>query len=284
MQNPASLSDFLEVRRIYVDSADRSKGTTSDYEFLLPRAIANVVSIELTGFAIPDSMSPSFLTGVNDAVDFSVTRGALTKLFTFRWPSITFYYGSATQDYVTAFEELLEKTMFSDPDFGGAAASPVVWTCVYTENQNTRLYCSDDFSLLFGSGPNREQAANIQLGFARIDYHSTNQDLTSPDPVLLEPLKQVQIFVDEIPEYSPLAVIYTSNELYYQTKNEVSFRSRFLDEGPLRLLSKLTIHVRVDGKAIETGLKNEHSLSFTVYCIGHTDGAAPSWFTQYVAI
>jgi hypothetical protein len=285
----STVSEFLEVRRVYVDSADRSKGTTSDYEFKLPRAIANVVSIELTGFAIPDSLTPSFQTGVNDAVDFSVTRGILTKFFTFRWPSNSYVYTtdtvSRTQSFCIVFEELLNRAMFSDPDFGAGAAQPVQIACIFSNFKTHLVNYTDsftEFSLLVGSGPNREQAANLQLGFAHIDYHSTGQELISPDPVFLDPVKTIELFIDEIPEYSPLAVIYTSNEKYYRSKNEVSFRSRFLDESPPRILSRLTIRVRVNGRPIETGLKNEHSFSFTLYCI--TEESVPSWFTQYIAI
>jgi hypothetical protein len=283
----STVSEFLEVRRVYVDSADRSKGTTSDYEFKLPRAIANVVSIELTGFAIPDSLTPSFQTGVNDAVDFSVTRGTLTKFFTFRWPSNSYVYTTDTvskaQSFYIVFEELLNRAMFSDPDFGAGAEQPEQIYCILS-NFKTHLVHSREVkvSLLFGSGPNREQAANLQLGFARIDYHSTGYELISPDPVFLDPVKTIELFIDEIPEYSPLAVIYTSNEKYYRSKNEVSFRSRFLDESPPRILSRLTIRVRVNGRPIETGLKNEHSFSFTLYCV--TEESVPSWFTQYIAI
>jgi hypothetical protein len=282
-------SGFLQARRIYVDSADRSNGTVSDYEFKLPIAIPNVVSIELTGFSIPDSLTPSFQPGT-DAVDFSVTRGGLTKIFTFRWPSNSYVYSTnvENQSFTNTLQRLMTNAIFSDPDFGAGSALPVTFLCQPTPDDKTWIYCSAFASLLFGTGPNRNEAANKQLGFLRVDYDfipptvgSTDSYLTGPNPVILEPIQRIEISIDEIPEYSPLAVLYNPSE-EYQTMNDISFRSRFLDESPPRLLSKLTIHVRADGKPIVSALKNEHSLSFTAYCFTHSE--VPSWLTQYIAI
>jgi hypothetical protein len=282
-------SDFIDVRRVFVDSSDRSNGTVSDYEFMLPRGISNVIAIELTAFSLPTSITPSFLTGVNDAIDFSLTRGALTKTFTCRIPSNSYTYQNVAVpylDYLRVLEQSLNSAFALDPDFGASAPTVAFFATAPDPEEKTQLYCYNaNAVLLFGSGPNSSQAANVQLGFERIDYTFGNFGLLSPFRALLEPSQRIEIFIDEFPTLQPVAVIYNSSQLYYaQSQNEHFSRLRILDDNQPRVLSKLTIRVRVDGEPIEDVYKNEHSLSFTIMCFKHIDGPVPAWLKQFNGI
>jgi hypothetical protein len=282
-------SEFIDVRRVFVDSADRARGTVSDYEFMLPRAISNVISIELTAFALPSSMTPSFSAGVNDAIDFTLTQGAVTKFFSFRMPSNSFSYQNIAcpyLDYLRILEQSLNRAFITDPDFGSAAASPAIFVTAPDPEEKTQIYCyGADAVFLFDTGPNREQSAYQQLGFARADYAFTGSALLGPFPALLEPSQQVEISLDEVPNIQPLAVVYNSSLKYYaQTQNELSARLRLIDNDPPRVLDRLTVRIRVDGKPIENAFKNEHSLSFSVFCFTHVDGPVPAWLKQFNAI
>ena len=282
-------SDFIDVRRVFVDSADRSKGTVSDYEFPLVRAISNIIAIELTAFSLPTSITPSFLKDVNDAIDFSLTRGAITKTFSCRIPSNSYSYQNVSVpylDYLRVIEQSLNKAFASDAEFGASAPSPALFATAPHPEEKTQIYCyGADATLLFASGPNSAQSAHAQLGFERMDYPFNGTQLLSTFSALLEPSRKIEISIDEFPSLRPLAVIYNSNRLYYaQSQNELSARLRFLEDDQPRILTKLTLRIRVDGKPIENAYKNEHSLSFSIFCLTHTDGPIPDWLKQFNGI
>jgi hypothetical protein len=282
-------SDFIDVRRVFVDSSERSRGTVSDYEIMLTRGISNVIAIELTAFSLPTSLTPSFLKGVNDTIDFSLTRGAITTIFTCRIPSNSYSYQNVAVpylDYLRVLEQSLNSAIATDPEFGATAESPAFFATAPDPEEKTQLYCYNaNAKLLFGSGPNSSTAANAQLGFDRIDYTFSNTELLSPFRTLLEPSQRIEIFLDEFPTLQPVATIYNSSPVYYaQSQNELSARLRFLEDEQPRVLTKLTVRVRVDGEPIEDAFKNEHSLSFSIFCFKHVDGHVPAWLRQFNAI
>lgn len=287
---PEDLSEFVAVRRVFVDSAQRSKGTVSDYVFPLKRAAINVVTFELTGFAIPTSLTPTFRTGVNDVIEFTLTNGMATTTFFTRMPSYSYTYQNVAVpylDFLRAVEQKLNFCIATDPNFGTGAPAPAVFETAPDPEEHLVLMCANaTFTLRFGSGAYTNESAYKPMGFAQADYGpiAPGSSLRSPYRTLLEPLRKIEFFVDEISDTEPVAVVYNTNASYYgQVLNENHARARLLDDSPPRILSQLTMRVRVDGKPVEDAFKNEHSLSFTLQCFTHTD-AQRLWLRQFNSI
>lgn len=274
---------YIAVRRLYVDSAQRSSGTVSDYVFTLSSTMINVVAMEMTAFSIPTSMTPTFRVGVNDAIDFTLTNGFVTTSFSAFMPSFGFTYQNVAVpylDFLRGVEQVLNFAITTDVNFGVGAAAPVVFYTTADPEEKLRLSATNaTFALLFLSGPNAARSAHRPLGFPKVDY-ATTSDIVAPLRSLLEPFRRIEISVAEI-HPRPLAVVYNTNAAYYgQIQNEFNSRLRLIDNDPPRILSKLTISVRIDGDLVEDAPKNEHSLCFTLFYFVHVD-QMPRWLNQF---
>jgi hypothetical protein len=273
---------FVAAKRIYVDSSERSSGTVSDYLIDLPNDVLNLVSLELTGFMLPTAMTPTFRDNVNNAIDFRLTRGAVTKTFAAFMPSFSFTYQNVAVpylDFLRGVEQVLMNAIALDADFGVSAATPAIIFTTPDPEQKLRVGVSNaTLALLFGSGVNKHMSAYQVLGFREVDYGPA-VDILSPFPSLLEPFRKIEIFIEQIGTRS-VAVVYNGNAAFSgQNFNETNSRMRFLDDSPPRRLSKLSIHVRVDGEKVEDRLDNEHSLSVTALYFVYNE-TVPRWLNQ----
>lgn len=279
----APQNSYIAVRRLYVDSASRSSGTVSDYVFVLPTAVINVVAMELTAFSLPTSLTPTFRTGINDAIDFTLTNGMVTKSFSAFMPSFSFTYQNVAVPYLDllrGIEQVLNFAIALDVDFGVASAAPAVFSTIADPEEKVRLSATNaTFSLLFLTGPNFATSAFRPLGFQHVDYAMTSS-IVADFRSLLEPFRRIEFSVAEI-NPKPLAVVYNTNSAYYgQVLNEFNARLRLIDNNPPRKLTQLTISVRIDGELVEDSPKNEHSLSFTLFYFVHVD-ELPKWLRQF---
>lgn len=277
--------EFVQVERIFTDSSERQDGTVSDYVIPLKKRIQNVIGMELTGFAIPSSMTPTFVKGSNDSIDFELSQGAVTKLFHAVMPSNYFDYQNVAVpylDYVSVLQQVLNRTIFFDPDFGSAGVTPVFFWTQSVPEQNTVIGTAGGATLrlLFASGPNALTSARKVMGFNALDYTvPPGSFLTSEFAVNTEPFNYVEIYVDELREYTPLARLFNqpSNGSVIQQDTSQT-RLRWLSDAPPRFLDKLTIRVRLPGgKPIENEFKNNHSLTFTAVCLSHNATPVPSY-------
>ena len=287
LQIPYSTESYTRVSRIFVDTSE-SQGTISDYRYTMKNEIQDVFAIELTSFAVPSSLTPTFLPGLNDSCDFSVSAGALTKNFSFTWPSQSYVYVNMDVpylSYVNALAQLLVETLYQDPDFGNLAPNQVFFNVVVDPEEKTHMVITGTgvtgFSFLFGSGPNASTNCSTAMGFTANTDTASALTLISPNPVLLEPFSRVEIFIDEFPELRPVHVIYNTNSAYYGTTyNETNISRTYFLKQPVRKLTHLTIRVRINGRPVLNDEQNAHSLTFTVFSVA-SEETVPKWLNQF---
>lgn len=282
---------FIQVDRIFVDSADRTAGTVSDYRIDLDELYEDVIGIELTGFAIPSSLTPTFRGSYNDKFDFELSTAAQTRQFTVTMPNFSYTYQNVQVPYlslVNALQQKMQTAIATDSVFGTNGTNPVLIFVLADPEQRTHILVSGtgltQFRLLFATGPNNNLLAYQVLGFDKQDY-STASEIISPRRTLLEPFRSIEIYIDEFPELQPLAVIYNTNAAYYgEWQNETNLtRLRLLSSSPPLRIDRLTLRIRTGGVPVEDLLKNEHSLSFTIFHIAYED-KLPSWLNQMLAM
>jgi hypothetical protein len=274
---------YTKINRIFVDSEERESGTISDYQYLLKDEIQQVVGIELTAYAIPTTLTPTFIPNLNDQFKFELTHAGLGHTFvaTVTFPSKSYTYENVENpylSYVIAMKQFMNESIFNDPVFGNAGTNPV--TFLVFADPETRTHVSavgtglTGFRFLFQDIQN---SANVAMGF---DNTNTANNLTqiSPRKVSLDPFPRLDIFVKEFPELSPLDAIYNPNASYYgTTRNDSNVtRTRLLSSKPVRKLTCLTISLRIDGIPVVDKFENEHSLCFTIISIANEE-KVPNW-------
>ena len=278
--------EHLQVERIFTDSSERRPGdTVADYVFVLRKRLQNVVGIELTAFAIPSSVTPTFSTGVNDSIDFELSQGAVTKVFHAVMPSNSFEYQNISVpylNYVSVLQQVLNRTIFFDPDFGASGATPAFFWTQSVPELKTVIGVSGGaiLRLLFSSGINAKTNARAVMGFNESDYViPAGSYIFSDFAVNLEPFDHIEVHVDEFREYTPIARIYngyTGGSVMLQDASHTRFR--YLKVAPPRILDKLTIRLRLpNGTPIENAFKNNHSLTFTAIYLAHNANPVPRY-------
>lgn len=277
--------NYVKIDRVYVDSGDRDEGTVSKYKINLTQQIEDVVGIAMTSYLMPSSATPTFLKGTNDKVDFRLSAGALTKDFTFFWPSLSFTYQNVANPYLSYVNSLFQSlnvATLNDPDFGTNGPNFAIFEVLVDVNLKTNVivrgFGITNFQFLFASGPNNEEAANVQMGFpTAVDTPAGQTSIVSPNRVQLDPYTRVEIRVDEVKELQPLDVIYNTNSAYFGTVyNSVNVtRTQLLTE-PIRNLKSLTISLTIDGQPIVDQERNNHCLSFTIFSLSK-DPHIPEW-------
>jgi hypothetical protein len=278
--------EHLQVERIFTDSSERQAGgTVADYVFVLKKRLQNVIGIELTAFAIPSSVTPTFSLGVNDSIDFELSQGAVTKVFHAVMPSNSFEYQNISVpylNYVSVLQQVLNRAIFSDPDFGTAGTTPAFfWTqCVPELKTVIGVSGGAVLRLLFASGLHNKTNARTVMGFNQSDYVvPAGSYIFSDFTVNTEPFDHIEVHVDEFREYSPIARIYNGypgGSVVLQDASHTRFR--YLNDAPPRILEKLTIRMRLpNGTPIENAFKNNHSLTFTAICLAHNANPVPRY-------
>lgn len=283
---------YIRMRRIFTDSLDRNRGTVSDYVINLKSHIQDVIGLELTGYVIPSSLTPTFRTDYNDKFQFELSTGGTTKTFTVTWPTNSYTYQNVSVPYVSyinTLEQLLQSAVLTDATFGTSGTNPAAFKVLADPEEKTVVTVSGTgitgFRFLFGSGANADLLTYLVMGFAQGVDTTSSLTQTSPNRVILEPFRKLEIYIDEIPELNPFHVIYNDNAAYYGTVgNEVNYtRTRFLSSNALKRLTKLTIRLRIDGLPIEDVYKNNHTFSFTVFQLAY-EQTIPNWLKQYITL
>lgn len=290
MPLPVSHGDkFIRISRVFVDSEERTSGTTTNYEFKMNKEIQEVIGIELTGYAIPSSMTPSFITDVNDCLDFSLSNGVTTKVFTAIFPSESYTYENVSNpylSYVLTLKQILEESVFFDPVFGNGGTHRFYADTISDPNTRTDLVARagtgiTEFRFLFGSGPCNDRSPRVAMGFTDADTPAATTRITSPFQTKLDSFPRVNIFVKEFPELSPLDIVYNNNAAYYGTTyNDTNVtRTPFLSDKPLQRLNTLHIRMEISGELVPDLPKNEHSLCFTIFSVD-SEEYVPRWLNQ----
>lgn len=277
--------NYIKVDRIYIDSGDRDEGTVAKYRVNLAQQIEDVVGIAMTSYLMPSSATPTFLTGSNDKVDFRLSAGALTKDFSFSWPSLSYTYQNVDNpylSYVNALSQSLALATLDDPDFGTNGANFAFYIVLVDVNLKTNVIVQGtgltNFQFLFASGSNQEEAANVQMGFpTAVDTPAGQLSIVSPNSVLLDTYTRVEIHLQEVPELDPLDVIYNTNTAYFGTVyNSTNVtRTQFLTQ-PIKNLKTLTVSLTIDGEPIVDQDRNNHCLGFTIFSLSK-DQYVPEW-------
>lgn len=274
---------YTKVNRIFVDSTERQEGTVAEYQYVLKDEIQDVVGVELTAYAIPTTLTPTFIPGLNDQFNFDITHAGLGYTFTgtVNFPSKSFTYENVENpylSYVIALKQYLNESVFFDPVFGNGGTNPA--TFVVFADPETRTHISvlgtgiTGFRFLFDGVKN---SANVVMGFPKINTAS-NLSQISPNKVSLDPFPRLDIIVKEFPELAPLDVIYNPSASYYgTTRNDSNVtRTRLLSSKPVRKLKTLTIRLEIDGIPVVDQEENEHSLCFTILSIANEE-KVPKW-------
>ena len=275
--------DYTRINRIFVDSSERSQGTVSNYRYDLKDEIQEVVGIELTGYAIPTTLTPTFVPNLNDQFRFEIKSGLYTFTATSTFPSKSYTYENVENpylSYIITLKQIMTDAIFNDPVFGNNGTNPVTFTVFADPETRTHINASGigltSFRFLFS---NLENSANTAMGYDKIDT-SNNVSLTqiSPRKVSLDPFPRLDIFIKEFPEVSPVDVIYNPSASYYgTTKNDTNVtRMRLLSSKPLKKLKWLNISLKINGIPIVNQPDNEHSLAFTILSIANEE-KVPNW-------
>lgn len=283
---------YIRISRVFVDSGERSEGTVSDYTFDLPEEIQQVVAIELTGYVIPSSLTPTFIADENDCLDFELSDGTTTTVFTAKWPSQSYTYENVSNpylSYVLSLKQILTDAVLADPTFGSNGISkpefvvesdPETRTVVRVEGASIT-----SFRFLFASGPCEKTSPHTAMGFEKVDTPVGALTITSPLPVKLDPFPRVDILIDEFPDFKPLDIIYNRNATYYGTTyNDTNVsRARLISGSPVRRLKQLHIRLRIGDEPVPDLEQNEHSFCFTVFSIASEEDV-PAWLNQMMTL
>lgn len=280
---------YIRISRVFVDSEERSEGTVSDYTYDMNLEIQEVVGVELTGYVIPSSITPSFVTDLNDCLDFELSNGVTTTVFTAKWPSNSYTYENVSNpylSYVLSLQQILEEAVFLDPVFGNNGPNRAFFDVTSDPETRTDVQVRPGFGItsfrfLFDSGPCRKTSPFVAMGFPQVDTPAGQTRIVSPQTTKLDSFPRVDIFIDEFPELSPLDVVYNSNAAYYGTTyNDTNItRTPFLSNNPIRRLKKLHVRLRINGEPIPHLAQNEHSFCFTVFSIANEE-YVPRWLNQ----
>lgn len=280
---------YVRISRVFIDSEERSEGTVSDYRFDMNTEIQEVVGVELTGYVIPSSLTPSFLNGVNDKLDFELSNGVTTKQFSATWPSNSYTYENVSipyLGYINTLLQILEETVFLDPVFGNNGTHRAFF--LVQADPETRTDVSvlpttgiTSFRFLFDSGPNSSVSAFREMGFSQVDTPAGALEIVSPNTVKLDAFPRVDIFIDEFPELRPLDTIYNRNAAYYGTTyNDTNIsRTPLLSSKPPQRLKTLHIRLRIGDKPVPNIQQNEHSICLTIFSLANEE-YVPRWLNQ----
>jgi len=284
---------YINVIREFVDSKSREEGTVSSYTHRLKKRVTNVVAIALTGFALPDSVTPSFVKDANDTVDFTVVRNDnFARSFQFAFPSDSFTYQNPSYpvyDYVYTLSRLLSNTLLTDSVFGLGQPDQVYFVVGGSSEEKTVINAYGatlkEIRFDFASGPGSSKTAATVMGFTETDVVSVTDGLSqliiSPFKTKLDLVQRVEVRIREFPELDPFAVVYNMNARFYGTVyNDLNLtRVQVLRQDTKRVIEKLHIELTINGQPIVNDNDNEHSLSLTIWQISPEE-TVPRWLSS----
>lgn len=288
-------------------------GSDFNYSVELPYTIHDVVGISLVGWSLPRDIIPSFyptttrLQG-NNKLDFSLLNTDIApaaRVFSVQFPTRFYLYESLAEpslDYTVALQKLMQAAVDADPVwkdrvFLGVLAQPLrsTFILVATVDPSLPANSSTTLTLLFQSGPNAAEAANLAMGFPKADVVSapvsvalfSAQIVESPSPVRLRAVNYIDVIVEESP-LRPLQRIFVEDETYvtntYSSGGGVNDLHIDLDNPPRRL-ERLNIKLRYQregdpGDFSTNPIIVPHSLTFDIVSLVDENRATPSYVQQ----
>lgn len=294
LQDPKSSENYIKVSRLYISSADRTSNSPSRYDYFitLNQQLQYVVGFEVTGYNFPTAIAPTFVPaqGVNpgnNKVDFSLSNGIVTTIFSFTWPSNQFNYQNNAVpylSYVDVLQQLMNNAIQADPVFGAGAPN----SAFFSVNVDPSLFTSvtvfgvgvTGFAFLFGSGANAANSAHIPMGFNKVDTALALTQL-SPGITQLQPFRFIDIRIDAAREFDPLKRVYISDQQSYgSVRNDLDItRTRLLSSEPIRSLRRLRVTITLEGGVLppDTGL--DHDFTLTTFSVAN-EIVLPKWLNQ----
>lgn len=294
LQDAKSAQNYVKVTRLYISSADRTANSPSRYDYFvtLTQQLQYVIGFEITGFNFPTAIAPTFVPASgsnpgNNKVDFSLTDGVNTTTFSFTWPSLQYTYQNNAVPYLSytdALQQLMNNAIAGDPIFGPGGPS----AALFVANVDPSLFTSvsvfgaavTGFAFLFGSGPNAQNSAHLQMGFSETD---TAYALTQVSPGLsqLQPFRFIDINIDAAREFKPLKRVYiTDQQSYGSVRNDLDItRTRLLSSEPIRLLTRLHITITLENGVLPPDNGLDHDFTLTTFSVAN-EIVIPKWLNQ----
>ena len=292
LENQVLTNNYIRVSKIFVSSSDRNENSEGPYRYQvdLKEELQNVVAIEITGYSFPSEIAPTFVApgpgfrGTN-ALDFVITTGVITTLFTAYWPERQFSYENVTVpylSYIQTLQQIMNLAIINDPDFGTGAAHESFFAAVADPQERTRILVSGPgvigFQFLFASGPNKDDSSFNAMGYNKVDTALAVEQL-SPTRTKLKPFRHIDVNLAEVPELIPLKRVYTTDNVYYGTvRNDPSItRTRLLSSHPIRKLNKMNVTITLEGGVVPPVFQGlDHELTFTVFQLSNEE-TVPEW-------
>lgn len=295
---------------------DKILQNTSDfnYEVELPYAITDVVGMSLVEWSFPRDVIPSFyptttnLIG-NDYLDFRLENSDIAGVpadFTASYPTKYLAYqqpGDPSSDYTKVTEKIMNEAIAANPlwkdrvniAFEPQAGNTTVLV-VSTTDITLPSTTTTTLTLLFLSGPNNAEAANVPMGFQpKADYVSSptlfylnngSQVIESPFSTILRAAKYLDVTVAES-NVKPLQRIFVRDENYTTNifSTEGVNRLSIDTDNPPRRLDKLHIELRYQaegdpGDFLTAPILIPHALTFHIISLVEENDKIPSYVAQ----
>jgi hypothetical protein len=300
---------YLRCDRIFVNTNERDlEQSRSKFDMLihLDQLYEKVVSMELVSWNMPYDIAPtifaeSLLNRANNLLDVEIED--VPSVIGSQAYTVALQEGGykTVEDMGRDITRQLNNTMdnidglyvpHDDIVTGPRAGAETVW---HFSSSNGKLTFFVDKSgvpnsmsakFLFTTGPSAGSTPAVTLGFTtEADTLVFTSPLilgpTSTFPVILSPLRFVDVFVDEVDEFNPMIRIPLSGDLYSTERwNTNSFR---LLTKPIRNTQE--IHVRLEmvgGLAPESVSTNGFDLIFDVLLLS-PEITVPTWVNQTLA-
>lgn len=295
LQDVKSDNNYVKITRLYISSANRTASSPSSYDYFinLDQHVQYCIGFAITGYNFPTAIAPTFIPakGVifpgNNKLDFSITAGATTTVFTVTWPSNQFSYQNNAVpylSYVDALQQLLMQTIFADPNFGSGAPNEATFTVIADPNLVTSLSITGagvtGFSFLFATGPNSVNSAHIPMGYPKADTVLALSSV-SPGITQLNPFRYIDINIDAAREFRPLKRVYISDQQSYgSVRNDLDItRTQLLSTLPVRILERIRVTITLENGESPPETGRDHDFTLTVFSV-QNEIALPGWLNQ----
>ena len=295
---------------------DKKDPNQSDFNYtaVLNEEIQNVIGISITSYNLPRDTTPSFypstqlVTGRN-MLDFSLENSDIQvgpEIFTVTWPTKFYTYSAPAApdiDYNLTLERLMNEQIDANPTWEGkvkirAYEHPLNSSLLIAAVTDPTLpdTSTTELKLLFGTGANASEAANLQMGFpVKADYASSQttlytrtgtQVIESPFPTQLNLFPYVDVFIKESSR-SPTKRIYVEDSFFTLDNKSDSVNQTHINlDNPPRHLKELNISIRYPNR-INPGTFDfqvaPHSFGFTFVQLADENAPVPTYVEQNMA-
>lgn len=300
LQPEFTKNSYVKIHRLFISSADRTSSSQSRYDYFiqLKQEIQYVIGMEITGYNLPSDMAPTFISSSGsasgtDKVDFELTNGVTTTVFTATWPQKQYDYQNVTVpylSYVDILQQIMQDAVDSDATFGIGGANEATFTSVATPEEETKVTVSGTgitgFRFLFATGPNEKNSSYLAMGFNKTDTASSLTQ-TSPSRAVMKPYRYLDFNLSCAPEFNPLKRIYMTDNVYYGTvRNDPNLtRTRLLSSQPIRVLKNFRVQLFLENNVVPpvSGSQLDHEFTLTVFSLAN-EVEVPSWMHQTFVI